>query len=180
MFSSICAWINGWTNNREAGDFRRQRSHHDVTVMQRNHYNAKMAKNWPLDIVFLFPIMSGTPDILRLAYIIMIVADAQTSNRPQTTTLTRQGPASHEVYYVMPISRHQYQMNFNCGISGGRFLCFWWISYGRLTEIRRYNYNDVTWTSWRLHSPVRLLIQWLLQLNINENTKAPHRCPLFG
>ena len=33
MFSLICAWINGWANNREAGDLRRHRSHYDVTVM---------------------------------------------------------------------------------------------------------------------------------------------------
>ena len=29
----ICAWTNGWANNREAGDLRRHRSHYDVTVM---------------------------------------------------------------------------------------------------------------------------------------------------
>ena len=33
MFSLICAWINGWFHNRDAGDFRRHRSHYDVTVM---------------------------------------------------------------------------------------------------------------------------------------------------
>ena len=33
MFSFICAWINGWVNNREAGDLRRHRVHYDVTVM---------------------------------------------------------------------------------------------------------------------------------------------------
>ena len=33
MFSLICAWINAWVNNREAGDLRRYCSHHDVTVM---------------------------------------------------------------------------------------------------------------------------------------------------
>ena len=33
MFSMICAWINGWVNNREAGDLRRHRAHYDVTVM---------------------------------------------------------------------------------------------------------------------------------------------------
>ena len=33
MFSLICAWINGWVNNREAGDLRRHRPHYDVTVM---------------------------------------------------------------------------------------------------------------------------------------------------
>ena len=33
MFSSICAWINRWVNNREAGDLRRHRAHYDVTVL---------------------------------------------------------------------------------------------------------------------------------------------------
>ena len=33
MLPSICAWINGWVNNREAGDLRRHRAHHDITVM---------------------------------------------------------------------------------------------------------------------------------------------------
>ena len=28
-------WINGWVNNREAGDLRRHRAHYDVFVMQR-------------------------------------------------------------------------------------------------------------------------------------------------
>ena len=30
MFSLICAWINGWVNNCEAGDLRRHRAHCDV------------------------------------------------------------------------------------------------------------------------------------------------------
>ena len=33
MFSLICVWINGWLNNREAGDLRRHRAHYDVIAM---------------------------------------------------------------------------------------------------------------------------------------------------
>ena len=33
MFSLICVWINGWVNNREAGDLRRYRAHYDVIVI---------------------------------------------------------------------------------------------------------------------------------------------------
>ena len=33
MSSMIRAWINGWVNNREAGDLRRHRAHYDVIVM---------------------------------------------------------------------------------------------------------------------------------------------------
>ena len=33
IFSLICAWINDWVNNREAGDLRRHRAHYDFTAM---------------------------------------------------------------------------------------------------------------------------------------------------
>ena len=33
MFSLICAWINSWVNNREAGDLRCHRTHYDVIIM---------------------------------------------------------------------------------------------------------------------------------------------------
>ena len=33
MFSLVCTRINGWVNNREAGDLRRYRAHCDVTVI---------------------------------------------------------------------------------------------------------------------------------------------------
>ena len=33
MFSLIRACINGWVNNGEAGDLRRNRAHYDVSVM---------------------------------------------------------------------------------------------------------------------------------------------------
>ena len=41
MFSLICVWINGWVNNREAGDLRRHCAHYDVIVMRKplNHRN---------------------------------------------------------------------------------------------------------------------------------------------
>ena len=36
MFSLICARINNWVNNREAGDLIRHRGHYDVNVMLSN------------------------------------------------------------------------------------------------------------------------------------------------
>ena len=36
MFSVICVWINGWVNNREAGDLRRYGAHYDAIVMEKN------------------------------------------------------------------------------------------------------------------------------------------------
>ena len=35
MFSLICAWIDAWVNNREAGDLRAHRAHYDITVIKR-------------------------------------------------------------------------------------------------------------------------------------------------
>ena len=45
MFSLICAWINGWVNNHEAGDLIRRRTH-DVTVMRSNRKHQHTALMW--------------------------------------------------------------------------------------------------------------------------------------
>ena len=47
MFSLICAWANGWVNNRDAGGFRRHRAHYDVTVMRK--YFHIMKSSWAAD-----------------------------------------------------------------------------------------------------------------------------------
>ena len=41
VFSLFCAWINGWVNNREAGDLRRHRAHYDVTVMLQSTHDKR-------------------------------------------------------------------------------------------------------------------------------------------
>ena len=51
MFSLICAWINGWVNSREAGDLRRNRAHHDFTVMV---YGVRAVINHNLAWVFMW------------------------------------------------------------------------------------------------------------------------------
>ena len=33
MFPLFCVWTNDWVNNRDAGDLRRHRAYHNVTVM---------------------------------------------------------------------------------------------------------------------------------------------------
>ena len=47
MFSLICAWINVWVNNGEAGDLRRHRAHYDVIVM----WNRQAPKCYQLFLV---------------------------------------------------------------------------------------------------------------------------------
>ena len=39
MFSFICAWTNGWANNRDAGDLKRHRAHCDGIVIWRILFN---------------------------------------------------------------------------------------------------------------------------------------------
>ena len=41
MFSVICVWINGWVNNRQAGDLRHYHAHYDVIVMAINVQGCK-------------------------------------------------------------------------------------------------------------------------------------------
>ena len=55
MFSLICVWINGWVNNREAGDLKRYRGHCDVIVMRDPQICYSMFWDmWPvLVIIFL-------------------------------------------------------------------------------------------------------------------------------
>ena len=45
MVSLICAWINGWGNNREADDLRCHRAHYDVTVMINFGWGYRNCKN---------------------------------------------------------------------------------------------------------------------------------------
>ena len=44
MFSLICARINGWVNNRKAGDLRRNHAHYDVSVMEQLKHWAAIAQ----------------------------------------------------------------------------------------------------------------------------------------
>ena len=46
MFSLICAWINDWVNNRDAGDWRHHRAHYDGTVMGMAKKRLAKRKSW--------------------------------------------------------------------------------------------------------------------------------------
>ena len=53
MFSLICARINSWVNNREAGDLRHHRTHYDVIVMWRVfHYTWRAPQNMMTDLYY--------------------------------------------------------------------------------------------------------------------------------
>ena len=46
-FSLICAWINCWVNNGEAGDLRRHHAHYDVMVMVLFWWKFAVASEFP-------------------------------------------------------------------------------------------------------------------------------------
>ena len=49
MFTLICARINGWVNNGEAGDLRRNRAQYDVIVMLWKFMQFKKVHNGVFD-----------------------------------------------------------------------------------------------------------------------------------
>ena len=61
-FSFICAWINSWVNNREAGDLRCHRAHYDVIVMGICIWKFKVWSMFFLVITVLYaiPCCSGS------------------------------------------------------------------------------------------------------------------------
>ena len=63
MFSLICAWTNGWVNNRNAVDLRRHRANNDVIVMTLYVYDRLFI--W-VTIRTFFDIyrISSKPDVL--------------------------------------------------------------------------------------------------------------------
>ena len=48
MFSLICAWTNGWVNNRHAGDLRRHRAHYYVTPMTKHNSAIEFPQKHPV------------------------------------------------------------------------------------------------------------------------------------
>ena len=63
----ICAWINGWVNNRETGDLRRNRGHYDVTIMKPTHHfsTALPIMSYPTFIKFI----RNSLNLLQISFI---------------------------------------------------------------------------------------------------------------
>ena len=60
MFSLICVWINGWVNNREAGDLRRYRAPYDVTVMTQELQSFTRKSNTPSNVHISLRVLTNT------------------------------------------------------------------------------------------------------------------------
>ena len=73
MFPLICTRIDGWVNNREAGDLRRHRGHYDFTVMML-----------PLHIMNALP---STKIIHPWSFPVLSVDVNDAKNQPKVITL---------------------------------------------------------------------------------------------
>ena len=62
IFSLICVWKNGWVNNREAGDLRRNRGHYDVIVM--NSFRRLVLVDGSLDRTTIISLLGFTEHAL--------------------------------------------------------------------------------------------------------------------
>ena len=191
----MCVWINGWVNNREAGDLRRYRTHYDVTVMQ--HF-ADLAKSFPCsddNSSLTFITKAFTSDTVRITNI-----DRQnTSSNPcqkisrnsnQNHTLPFLSSAFHGVLQLpLQMARRQpmrrpvlaclikhvtsmyvRQPITHLGVSPKK----------GLSSILRFMHFTMTskWARWRLKSPASpLFTQPFIQTHIKENIEAPRHWP---
>ena len=69
----LCVWINGWVNNREAGDLRRYRAHYDVIVTHSQYkYKFGMSNFRKIKMFRLFPkywfLLASWVMVLKLKY----------------------------------------------------------------------------------------------------------------
>ena len=75
MFSLICARINDWGNNREAGDLRRQCPHYDVNVMFRPMINVDNRNKATQSLVYAYSAWAA----IQLGFCIVISTISRTS-----------------------------------------------------------------------------------------------------
>ena len=108
MFSLICAWINGWVNNREAGDLRRHRARYDVIVMNCEMYYTFSDCSYNI-YLSLYTQLARCKDIVNKTAPIISTQHMPFLNRPSTrptpigTRLVHNGKSD----FIAPSDRDQ-------------------------------------------------------------------------
>ena len=90
MFSLICARINGWINNCEAGDLRRNRAHYDVSVMMITVSSLELVKAWQNAIISQNVWHHSEFGAQRIPYNWLIPSNSSVISLPQQTFWTRE------------------------------------------------------------------------------------------
>ena len=89
MFSLICAWINRWVNNHEAGDLRRHPAQYDVILMYCSDSTIHLSR-WS-GTSGVVPVISGkaTCPIPTLSWLTFIyIKGTNTIDNPTITSIT--------------------------------------------------------------------------------------------
>ena len=104
MFSLICAWINGWINNREAGDLRCYRAHYDGTVMLKTLRNTRSSLTFICTDLYYEPRLRR--DICCLStWIALNIWQLRNTNVCQASTLITSMTSSFHVITTMDFQR---------------------------------------------------------------------------
>ena len=101
MFSLICVWINGWVNNREAGDLRRHRAHYDVSVM------IALTESW-----FRVFAVRAQVTVVRHNRDRCLCSTGTTVTNCGTTVTCSTGKSCHACDHVPPCDLENKQMSF--------------------------------------------------------------------
>ena len=165
IFCLICAWINGWVNNREAGDLRRHRAHFGVTVlgflvilMEWNeihiflHGFDNSRNNNVLDLAFLNTSVCWIPTCISvgvdvLKYSISIAKLTQSMEmliqNDIASSCTEKSPQHPTLYYVnnTPTSEYLY--------------CLWYVPRCALGHILNQNNFRVLYVTIIMHIPAK-------------------------
>ena len=86
VFFFICAWTNGWANNRDAGDLRLHGAHYVVTVMKVINFTHK--GTYPMSIISpaFFAVMRFLPwriwVIMQYQFAKIMISKQQTETKP--------------------------------------------------------------------------------------------------
>ena len=112
MFSLICAWINGWVNNRKADDLRRHRVHYDVTVMCKMTIPYSITHNkiikfvWDpavfVNVVYRCPGASQALRPMKTSVIVLILFDMSSGVDYITRLFNSSQPLGHRSWWWKP------------------------------------------------------------------------------
>ena len=113
MFPLICAWINGWINNRKAGDLRRHRTLYDVSVMCKS-----FKKNSFILLKVSSLRISGARMLTFLDYITVAISEA---DEMQSDVLIQHQHVKY-LYYLLcrKYAYYCFILGSNCSLLGCR------------------------------------------------------------
>ena len=109
IFSLICAWINGWINNREAGNLRCHGAHYDVTVLNSFISRSRLST---VESVLRMPISNWllTKTTITLKRVSICLRDNHVNSTTQHGDVTKWKPFPRYWPFVLRITLTPYMV----------------------------------------------------------------------